>query len=384
MTMGAQVIDFAPGQFRRVMQRQAAAADQGIFADLADATLVTQFFLNLAGFEWGETKLCLLIMGLCGEGGRSIEITDEELSEHARCTDRTIRNWRKAYLGRAGTISFMPLTITEGDYLPEEQRYKPTKYAVAVADHVERAVTLARTLPEYQTDRVEALRRAAADCYDDIPDAPAQLRKRKPKRSQRSVMKCLERSRRALDEGKALLADMHDRSRQALLRGQGDDLREKLDELQAQIDSLRNQLSQTIEGAGVDEQPEKFSGRDFLSAEGPESEGRFREEQQRETARNLPDPEPDPRDVAAMDGICRRLTAPVVKSVTVQLRAPDEPAPTEEEVRARLGELVAAGEIPEEQAQDFEDLLEDPELRRAFARRYMQPPKGGEVPGATG
>jgi hypothetical protein len=54
-----------------------------------------------------------------------------------------------------------------------------------------------------------------------------------------------------------------------------------------------------------------------------------------------------------------------------------EPIPDETEVREKLAMLVEAGGLDEENAQGFEALAHDPEVRRAFARRYMRHENAG-------
>ncbi|HEX7318664.1 MAG TPA: hypothetical protein VF297_32445 [Pyrinomonadaceae bacterium] len=59
----------------------------------------------------------------------------------------------------------------------------------------------------------------------------------------------------------------------------------------------------------------------------------------------------------------------VTKSVTPNV---PQPLPDETEVREKIAMLVEAGELDEENARGFEELVHDPETRRAFARRYMR------------
>ena len=117
----ATAYDRSLGQVLRFRNRQAnppaAARERGLFADMADGVIVAQHFCNFAGFEWAETKLFTTIVGLCGDGEKTVEMFDEELGQHARCTDRTIRSWRAAYLKKANTISFWPLDVREGENL---------------------------------------------------------------------------------------------------------------------------------------------------------------------------------------------------------------------------------------------------------------------------
>jgi hypothetical protein len=141
---------------------------------MADGVMVTQFFFNFANFSGAETKLALLIAGLCGDGGQRVEMYDEELAEHARYTDRTIRQWRADYLSKARGVRFSPIIIDEGEYDPQNKRYLRTSYTIApeFAEAINRAVAEARAMPEYETDRLRALERAAGTYFDDLPNAP--------------------------------------------------------------------------------------------------------------------------------------------------------------------------------------------------------------------
>ena len=376
MSTSAKVIDVPFSQFRKSAPTPAAAA--GVFKDMTDGAAVVQFFFNLAGFEWKETKIFLPVAELCGDPGRSVSLYDEELAEHARCTDRTVRNWRRDYLARAATVSFHPLEIAEGDYDRDKQRYERTRYTVAeaVAEQVERAVATARAMPDYSKDRMGCLERAARLAYDDIPDAPAQrARKRRPQKSlQPEAVKSFERAKKSLEKGRRALAELEERWRAALLAGRGGELRELLLSMRGEIDEILSGISEDVEPIEVDDKPENLSGipPQSMSDGGedlqPERSGKnaFRVED-----KNTRKP-PDPESAAIFDDVCSRLTAPKVRSTTIALRTPEPAPPEESEVRERIAVLVEEGELDDESARGFEELAHDPELRRAFARRYME------------
>jgi hypothetical protein len=390
MTPTAQVLDFTPAQLQRRITRSdtnGQTRQQGIFADLADGTIIAQFFLNFAGFEWDETKFFLLIIGLCGDEKRSVELFDEELAQHARCTDRTIRNWRAAYIGRTETINFAPLVIIEGEYNSDQQRYLPTTYCVGdVAGKIEEAVVAARALPEYAKDRLAALERAATEHYEDLPDAPPKRRRRKPKKSLRSpVIQSINNADKNLKKGKQALSEMSERMRAALLAGQGQDLREMLLSMRGEIDELLSVVSEEVDTKQLTYIPENFSGIP-PAAEQADSEAtevgageqvRFREEDQIITRKRSEEPDVSPEAVAAWNGIEGRLNRPKVQSVKIPLRPgglppesddPPDGTPLYLEYRFKIDEAIslkeargmsksqAVGEVWEEFG-EFEDWL---------------------------
>ena len=384
MSTSAKVIDIPFGRFRQSAQVEAPATSAGVFSDMVDGAAVMQLFFNFAGFEWKETKIFLPVAELCGAAGRSASLYDEELAEHARCTDRTVRNWRRDYLARAAVVSFHPLLIAEGEYDRDKQRYERTGYTVdeGVAEQIERAVAAARSMPEYEADRMGCLERTARFAYDNIPDAPAKKdRKRKPKKSlQPEVVKSFESARKSIEKGRRALAELEERRRAVLLAGQGEDLRALLVAMRGEIDEILSGISEDVESKGVDDKPEKLSGIPPPSqsdggeapAAGPSGANAFCvEEKNTRKPPDAPEPEPDPAAVAAFDGVCSRLTASTARATTLTVRAPEEDPPDETEVRERIAVLVESGELDEESAGGFEELAHDPVTRLAFARRYM-------------
>ncbi|MFL6333815.1 MAG: hypothetical protein ACJ754_10935 [Pyrinomonadaceae bacterium] len=380
MSTSAKVLDISLGQFRRSMQGTEAES-AGVFSDMADGAAVMQLFFNFAGFELAETKIFMPVAELCGDAGRSVELYDEELAEFARCTDRTVRNWRRDYLARAATVSFHPLEITEGEYDREKQRYERTGYTVAagVVEQIERAVVAARSMPDYESDRMGCLERAARFAYDNIPDAPAKKdRKRKPKKSQADAVKIFANARKGVEKGRRALAELEERRRKALMAGRGEELRELLLAMRGEIDEILAGISEDVEEKEVSYIPENFSGippssetdgGEAVAAE-PSGESGFRVNTK--NTRKPPDePEPDPEAVAIFDSVCSRLRAPMVQTTAMRVREPEPDPPEEAEVRERIAILVESGELDEEGARGFEELAHDPETRRAFARRYM-------------
>jgi hypothetical protein len=378
----AAVQDLTPLQFRRRSSRLAEDRPQllGIFADMTDGTVVAQFFLNFAGFNWNETKFFMLIAGLCGKGDRTVEMFDKELADVARCTDRTIRSWRAAYLAKAQKISYWPLKIVEGDYQVERKRYEATAYSIPaeVESVIERAVVAARAMPEYEKDRLKALEQAADEHYEDIPDAPGKRRTRKPKKSLRSpVIQSIENARKSLDKGKKALEGMPARMRDALLAGQGEDLREMLLAIQGQIDDFLSVLPQDVDKSDVSHIPEVFSGT-------PQVDDRFRVKEDTDTTRKRSDePEHPPEAISTWERIEGRLTKRQIQTVQVELVAADLPpvdselaeVPDEDEVRERIAVMVESGVLDNESATDLEQTVSDSGVRAAFYRQYMASPR---------
>jgi hypothetical protein len=388
MGTSAKVVDISLGHFRREPLPPAEESTYaGVFSDMTDGAAVMQLFFNFAGFEWKETKIFLPVAELCGDAGRSVSLYDEELAEYARCTDRTVRSWRRDYLGRAATVSFHPLEIAEGEYDAEKQRYERTRYTVAeaIAEQIERAVAAARYMPEYETYRMKCLEDAARYCYDDIPDAPAKkARKRKPKKSLRpEVVKSFTSARKNIEKGRRALAELEERRRSALLAGQGEELRDLLLAMRGEIDEILAGISEDIEEKEVSYMPENLSGippspetdGGEPNAAGPSGEGAFRVNT-KNTRKAPEEPEQSPEAVAIFDNLCGRLKAPKVQTVTMPLREPEEDPPDEDEVRERIALLVESGVLDDDSARGFEELAHDAETRRAFAKRYMQ---GGDA-----
>lgn len=338
----ATVYDLTPGQLQRSMRRPPnpppAPPQFGVFADMADGVIVTQFLCNFAGFDWHETKLFVLIAGLCGDGDKGITLYDKELAEHARCTDRTIRSWRAAYLNKAQQLSFWPLQIKEGEYNAEKKRYERAFYAVSIADTIEQAVAAARAMPAYASDRLQALEQAASEYYDDIPDAPAKRRTRKPKKSLCSpVIRNLNNAARSLDKGKEELAQMPARMRAALLAGEGEHLRALLLKMRSEVDELLSAIPQGAETTRLSDTPEKLSGTPLRQPEASSDaasdpdeerlggEDHFREEAAANTRKSTSEATPSPEAEVAWEKLTARLNHPQVRRVEVPLCPPELP-----------------------------------------------------------
>jgi hypothetical protein len=326
----AIVHDITPALFHRQASRQMSSLGESaqrhsIFSDMADGTVIAQFFLNFAGFEWNETKFFMQVVGLCGEVSR--EVYDKELAEYTRCTARTIRAWRAEYLARAQTTRCSLLVVNEGAYNPDRQRYERTGYSVPahVAELIEQAVASARALPEYSKDRLGALEKAAGECYDEIPDAPPMRRRRKPKKSQRSpVIQSIGNAAKSLSKGQKALADMPERMRAALLAGQGDELRAMLLKMRNQIEDILTVLPEDVEDTEDRHTQENSSGVSLEIFEASNDETHFRVKEE-STRKRADEPEHSPEAISAWASIEERLTKSQIQTVEVDLIEADLP-----------------------------------------------------------
>ena len=330
----AAVHDFTPAQLQRSLKRSLVTppARARLFRDMADGAVVAQFFLNFAGFEWKETKFFTLLVGLCGEGDRQLEMYDEDLAEIARVSDRTIRTWRSDYLARAHAARCSLLVINEGPYNPDRQRYERTSYSVPVhvANLLEEAVAAARALPNYKKDRLKALEKAAGDCYDEIPDAPPIRRKRNPKNSLRSpVVQGISNAAKNLEKGQKALVGMPERMRASLLAGQGDDLREMLLTMRNRIEDILSVFPENAEEREVSYMPENSSGMLPWKSEGVTH---FRVKQEEDTQKPSAEPVHSPEAHAAWQQLESRLNQPRVQRIEIPLYPPDLPPEETNEV----------------------------------------------------
>jgi hypothetical protein len=222
---------------RQLNQPNVAPRAESILSDMADGNLVTQFFFSFAGFEYKESKLALILIGLIGDGQDSVDLFDEEIAEAARCNERTVQRARADYKKKAQAKNFWLLAIKEGAYLKEHQRYEPTTYSITFAPQVEQAVAQARASSDYAKDRRGALKKAAEHFYDDIVQAPPKLRNKKA-RAVKTPLAEVKRATEKVSSAGTLLKAMPAEQRRAFVRGQGDELHEAMDRLREQMAEL--------------------------------------------------------------------------------------------------------------------------------------------------
>jgi hypothetical protein len=357
MTMKAEVLDFPPAALRHTLGRPSPAEGEraaAVLDDVADGILALDSALTSAGFSYEARQFVLSIVGLLGGEGARLEAFDAELAAHLKCSDRTVRRWRKAHMKESRAKKFTLLYLEECDYNASLKRYEKTAYSLnpAVAGYITTVVAEARASDLYQSDRRAAIGRAAEEHYDEIPDAPPRTRKRKPRRAPAvKAEQAFINAARSVEKGKQALAALRPESVAALLGSrQGAELREVLLKLQADITEVLDGFPQTSDGEELDGDVGHF-------------------------VRYPPD-EPSAEDLAAWDRTFAGLSEPRVQTRVVELRPPPEEAPPEgvpdeTEVRERIAVLLESGSLDEESAGEFENLAHDPEVRRAFSSRYM-------------
>jgi hypothetical protein len=354
----AQVHDITPARLRRTASRlPTESAQAAVLDDVADGILALDSALTSAGFSYEARQFVLSIVGLLGGAGARLEAFDAELAAHLKCSDRTVRRWRKAHMQESRTKKFTLLYLEECDYNASLKRYEKTAYSLnaAVAEYVSTVIAEARAADLYRSDRRAAIERAAEEHYDEIPDAPPRQRKRKPKRAPAvKAEQAFINAARNVEKGKEALASLRPESRAALLESrQGEELRAVLLKLQADINDVLESFPQAAEGEELDGDIGHF-------------------------VRYPPDDEPEAsaEDLTTWERTFAGLSEPRVQTRVVEVRPPPEESPPEDvpgetEVHERIAVLVEAGTLDEESAAEFESLAHDPETRRVFAGRYL-------------
>jgi hypothetical protein len=331
--MNARVYDHTPEAFRRALEAEQSPESRGAFTpldDVADGVLALDFALTFAGFGYQARQLVHSVVGLVGSG--TLVAFDKDIAEHLVCSDRTVRRWRAAHLKESRRVRFSLMEIVEGEYDPGKKLYKETSYRFMGADYVNAVVSTARASELYQTDRRAAIERAAEEHYCDIPDAPPRRRTRKPRRAPSvRVERAFINAARNVEKGRQALMELGADSRAALLASsQGEELRETLLKMQADLKEVIETVTQSSESEEVD-----GGYRTFLPA-----------------AASCPEPpreEPRAEDLAAWEEIERRAAGePRVRSRELDLCPPwglqTHGAP-EEELEAEAIRAEGCGEL---------------------------------------
>lgn len=347
--MSANVASFRDhkvGHLRRGLnQPNATPRAQSILSDMADGNLVTQFFFSFAGFEYKESKLALILIGLIGDGQDSVDLFDKEIAEAARCNERTVQRARADYKKKAQAKNFWLLSIKEGKYLKEYERYEPTTYGITFAAQVEQAVAQARASSDYARDRRGALKKAAEHFYADIEQAPPKMRDKKS-RAVNTPLAELNRATNKVASARTLLKDMPAGQRRAFVNGQGDELREAMENLREKMAELEAAMSNEKLNVADKEDNDTY---DNLSGTPPQTvRPRPYVVPTREEGTTQPTPkrEPTPEENAVWDRTFACLNQPQVTRTNVEIVAsattypppeqppreleyvPDEPEPT--------------------------------------------------------
>jgi len=267
----ATVHDLTPGAFRSKLARSASqptatinADAQTIFSDMADGTLALDYGLTFAGFKYEELQLVHSIVGLLGDGETELAMFDDNLADHLKCTPRTVRRWRAAYVKKSQAVNFGFLVITEGEYVAAEKRFQPTRYRFTddAKAYVERTVDEARASGNYDHDRRGAIEKAARAHYEDVPQAPPIKRTVKPKRSNNvQIERDFINAKRNLDKGRTALDGLPERARSLFLgSGQGEELRALLLKFQSEVADILQHFPQTTDNEQLNDIPDKMSG----------------------------------------------------------------------------------------------------------------------------
>jgi hypothetical protein len=357
--------DHKPGHMKRLMKQSVIEPRaESIISDMADGNLVTQFFFSFAGFEYKESKLALILIGLIGDGQDSVDLFDKEIAEAARCNERTVQRARADYKKKAQAKNFWLLSIKEGKYLKEHERYEPTTYGITFAAQVEQAVAQARASSDYTNDRRGALKRAAELFYDDIEQAPPKFRNKKA-RAVKTPLAEVKRATEKVSSAGTLLKEMPAEQRRAFVRGQGDELHEAMNRLREQMAELEAAIMREKLNVADKEDNDTY---DNLSGTPPQTVRPrpyvvpTREEGTTQAA-------PTPEATAAWNSLCSVFRQPQVTHARVEVVAsattlppPDAPAPTLTEFDAAsvIDNLSPTGDIPstERQARELATLPE--------------------------
>jgi hypothetical protein len=321
----ARFQDVHSGHFkRRLNQPSVEPRADSILSDMADGNLVTEFFFSFAGFSYAASHLILTLIGVMGDGQESTKKSDKEIARIARCDQRTVRRWRKAYLEESAKLNFFPLEIIEGDYDYTTRLTGPTGYRITFAEPLKMAVATARARNDYQTDRLHAIEEAARFHYEDIEQAPPQKRKRKPGRAVKTPTADLERAAKKIVAAQTSLKEMPARQRAAFVNGQGEEMRAALDQIRAQMAEFEALLSGTLTSV---ENEDVEDTQDKMSAPPPvvESAPAYVRDSSLNTTRTLPEREHTPKVHAVFDNICR-IAAGQPKVASSQYEIAGEPS----------------------------------------------------------
>lgn len=337
MTMSTQVFDVAPAQFRRMMKTAGAVdeAPASVIDDLADCVVAVHQLANLAGFSERPRALILALAGAARTRDNSqVELFDEELAGLQNCSVKTVQRQRADYFAEACERRLHLVEIVEGDYDRGAGKNVPTRYRFHLAGAVEKVVRLARSSSRWHaSDRrkqCEAISRAAATVFEEIPRAGSRSRKkRKPRTAADEIETCLKVAAAKLQRAQELAARLPVSARGELLDEEDSrGLRRRWLEMRAAMDTLFDNSPQTDEETGVDE-----GGGQFVQEQ--EDEDGFKSGTSAEV-----------RETWERRFGC--LTEPRVLSRDIALHPPP-PAPSppsEEELEAEAIRTEGCGEVP--------------------------------------
>lgn len=359
----ATVYDFEPAQLRRAMRR-APAAD--VLDDLADGIEAVHQLANIARFgERPRAFVFALATAARSRGADLVELYDAELAALQNCSERTVQRQRADYIAEARLHRFELVEFEEGEFDRAAGKNAPTRYRFHLGGYVERIIALARETPGWdglkRSEQRAAIRKAAEEVFDDIPDARRRGRKRpRPRPAASEVETCfkvMETKAHTMRQRAPVLPAVE---RERLFEGDDPEgLRARYLQMRAELDALFNVVSpQTLDPAEVDRGTRQVVvPPPAVVTPRPEPAEAVVVEDINNTTTASPEAE------AAWEAVASRLSEPRVRRARVTLSPPPEefpaeplevcrsapPAPSDEELEAEAVRAEACGWLPAEE-----------------------------------
>jgi hypothetical protein len=277
---------------------------------------------------------------------------------------------RDDYLRESRAKNFDFVEIIEGAFDKESMRHKPTMYRFHLGDVVERIVSEARSSKNWhETDRRkqrDALKRAASNVYDEIPEAPPKSRKKnRPRLATSEIETCQKIIRTKFDSLRDKASKLPPNERERLMNSvEPGELYDWWLGLRAEVDDFFNVSSpQTI-----DKKEDNRGMRQFVTyppavtVDAKEAEQVAADQAGHVTVNALKNTHtPSAEDIEAWDQLEGRLTAPQIRRVEVPLTNL-EPSVAPYADTPAFDEEPCDEELPEENAADvLENLAAMPE-----------------------
>jgi hypothetical protein len=322
----AKVYDLRPADLTRFVERQShanAVPVAVVLDDFADCVVAINALSYLSDFSVRVSAFLFAIAGLTSARScDQVELGDQELADLQNCSRKTVERQRKDYLNESRKCRFNLVEIVEGACVPLEGggfQHEPSLYRYTIGDAVGRVVLEARSAEGWDNlDRkrqIEIIRRVAAEVYEEIADAPARRRKRKPARLVLAEVKTYQKT------AKTYLARLRERAA-CLTAAERKRLREEPDEepdgepgkmregwlaLRAEMEAVRAKMD-ALYGTGPSQVDETAELRQPVRSSPVDEE---------------PVAEMSPEDDAMWEGTKKRLSAPPIQSVEIALRPPE-------------------------------------------------------------
>lgn len=210
------------------------ADSAGLEADACDFIEMMTQMLLLAGYGDRERAF---VCGMAGAtGGYTPEVIlfyDEQLAEAMGCSERTVQRNRKAYLERAYTSNFAAIEVIEGEFNYQTMKNDPTGYRFLLGKPAVEGIERARGSALYEKNRLQALKEAALEAFQELPETPPIKRRKKRMRPDESKLEALKAT------VKTFSAQIRDLERKL----HGEDAAEELAKFQAKIDAILTEPS---------------------------------------------------------------------------------------------------------------------------------------------